>query len=48
MFRQESGARLVFSNKGDFFPETMLRVLGAGPLAEFLQVAREREREREQ
>mmetsp|Transcript_26676 Transcript_26676/g.60207 ORF Transcript_26676/g.60207 Transcript_26676/m.60207 type:complete len:404 (-) Transcript_26676:82-1293(-) len=26
--QQESGARLVFSNKGDFFPETMLRVLG--------------------
>ena len=26
--REESGARLVFSNKGDFFPDTLLRVLG--------------------
>ena len=26
---QESGSRLVFSNKGDFFPDTQLRVLGA-------------------
>mmetsp|Transcript_38896 Transcript_38896/g.93007 ORF Transcript_38896/g.93007 Transcript_38896/m.93007 type:complete len:404 (+) Transcript_38896:31-1242(+) len=26
--QEESGARLVFSNKGDFFPDTLLRVLG--------------------
>jgi len=26
---QESGSRFVFSNKGDFFPDTQLRVLGA-------------------
>eukprot|EP00438_Fugacium_kawagutii_P021817 Skav230867 [mRNA] locus=scaffold1335:224296:235768:- [translate_table: standard] len=25
---EESGSRLVFSNKGDFFPDTQLRVLG--------------------
>lgn len=28
MRMQESGSRLVFSNKGDFFPDTQLRVLG--------------------
>lgn len=26
--QEESGTRLVFSNKGDFFPDTQLRVLG--------------------
>jgi len=26
--QQESGSRFVFSNKGDFFPDTQLRVLG--------------------
>ena len=31
---QESGARLIFSNKGDFFPDTLLRVLGELALAE--------------
>ncbi|CAK9051001.1 RNA-binding protein Nova-1 (Neuro-oncological ventral antigen 1) (Fragment) [Durusdinium trenchii] len=41
--QEESGSRLVFSNKGDFFPDTSLRVLGiysdlSGAVAQALEL----------